>query len=236
MSRPKCYVESPIGFTPMTAKLYDELLERLRDEAGIDPINPFFIAGGKHIPGILKATGEERQRRWRNMARELYDVIRFEADMGLAILNGEPADFGVGCEMGYGLALADVGYKPFPLVAYREDYRRSGETDNNLNGMALPPYMDTGGVFVDEYEKIFGAVAGIAARFKPVDPHSLSAEQRKTIACANRLRIDPQQVSRVELVTDGGGHFEAVEATVRFSTGRDVESWVEESLPKLQIS
>lgn len=160
MNRPKCYVESPMGFTPVTNGSYEEVLELLRPV--VEPINPFAIAGEKFIPGILEAAGEEKQKRWNEMGKELYRIIKEEADMGFAILNGEPADFGVGCEMGYGYALDDIGYKRFPIVAYREDYRRSGETDNNLNAMALPPYMETGGCFIDSKDQIQEAVGRVA--------------------------------------------------------------------------
>lgn len=160
MQRLKCYVESPIGFEPTRQTEYELILDQLLPV--VEPINPFFIAGEEFIPGIMAASGQEKQRRWCAMAVRLYQVIRDEADMGFAVLSGDPPDFGVGCELGYGFALHDIGYKRFPVVAFRQDYRRSGETDNNLNAMALPPYMETGGCFIDKFEDIQPAVKRVA--------------------------------------------------------------------------
>ena len=160
MPRPKCYFESPIGFETSRSAELEVIMGLIRPVA--EPINPFFIVGEDVIQGILETTGEERQSRWNAMALRLYRVIRDEADMGFAFLNGDPPDFGVGCEMGYGFALHDTGHKKFPVVAYRQDHRRSGETDNNLNSMALPPYMETGGSFVDTLEAIPDAIGAAA--------------------------------------------------------------------------
>ena len=164
MSRPKCYVESPIGFEPTRQDEYERLLDQLRPV--VEPINPFFIAGEEFIPGILQASGDEKLKRWCAMAVRLYRVIRDEADMGFAVLNGEPPDFGVGCELGYGFALHDTGYKKFPVVAYRQDLRQAGETALNINAMALPPFMETGGCFVDKFEGIEPAVRQVAKIFR----------------------------------------------------------------------
>jgi nucleoside 2-deoxyribosyltransferase len=159
--RLKCYVASPLGFEPARQAELEKILDQLRPV--VEPINPFFIANEEFIPKIMKASGEEKQKLWCAMAVRLYRVIKDEADMGFAILNGDPPDFGVACELGYGFALHDSGYKKFPMIAYRQDYRRSGETDNNLNSMALPPYLRTGGCFIDSFEAIQPAVKRIAA-------------------------------------------------------------------------
>ncbi|HUD10436.1 MAG TPA: nucleoside 2-deoxyribosyltransferase [Candidatus Saccharimonadales bacterium] len=164
MSKPKCYVQSPLGFTELTRDPYEDLLDSISPV--VEPINPFFIAGNEYIPRIMEATGDQRQALWCLMAVRLYRVMRDEADMALAILVGEPPDFGVGAELGYGFALHDTGFKDFPVVAYRQDYRRAGETDNNLNGMALPPFMLTGGEFVDSLEAIPEALGRVAATLK----------------------------------------------------------------------
>lgn len=160
MSRPKCYIESPLGFEPTRSAEYEGFLEQIRKYA--EPINPFFIAGEEFIPEITRLTGQEKQERWCDMAVRLYEVIEKEADMGFAILNGEPADIGVGCEMAFGYALHKVGFKKFPIVAYREDFRRAGETENNLNAMLLPPYMRTGGEFISTYPEIQPAIGRVA--------------------------------------------------------------------------
>lgn len=160
MSRPKCYVESPLGFEPARQEEYEKFLDQIRPYA--EPINPFFIAGEEFIPDIMQLSGDEKQERWCDMAVRLYEVIQLEAHMGFAILNGEPTDVGTGCEMAFGYALHKLGYKRFPIVAYREDYRRSGETENNLNAMLLPPYMRTGGEFVNRFADIQPAVGRVA--------------------------------------------------------------------------
>lgn len=160
MSRPKCYVESPIGFEPRRADEYESYLDQIRPFA--DPINPFFIAGEEYIPEIMKLSGQEKQERWCDMAVRLYEVIEKEADMGFSILNGEPTDVGTGCEMAFGYALHKIEYKKFPVVAYREDFRRAGETENNLNAMLLPPYMRTGGEFVSQFDDIQSAIGRVA--------------------------------------------------------------------------
>jgi hypothetical protein len=160
MGRPKCYIESPLGFSPMLEPVYTELIETVREV--VEPINPFFIAKEEFIPGIMRASGEEREARWNAMALRLYRVIRGEADMGLAVLNGE--DFGVGCELGYGFALHDTGYKKFPVVVFRDELLRAGETDNNLNAMVLPTYLETGGAFVSDKADLPAALAEIAIK------------------------------------------------------------------------
>lgn len=161
MSRPKCYVMSPLGFTEITREPYERILENISPV--VEPINPFAIAGEQFIPEILEASGPRKQALWCAMAVKLYRTIREDADLGLAILNGEPPDFGVACEIGYGYALHEAGIKPFPLVAYRQDHRRSGETDNNLNAMALPPYMETGGCFVNSLDELRPALEGVVS-------------------------------------------------------------------------
>ena len=103
ITRPKCYVESPLGFEPTRADEYQRCLDEIYYY--VEPINPFFIAGGEFIPEILQLTGKEKQERWCDMAVRLYEVIEKEADMGFAILNGEPTDVGTACEMAFGYAL-----------------------------------------------------------------------------------------------------------------------------------
>jgi len=161
MSKPKCYIASPLGFEPTRAAEYELFLEQIRPVA--EPINPFFIVGQEFIPEILKLSGEEKLERWCDMAVRLYEVIENEADMGFSILNGEPTDVGTGCEMSAGYMLHKVGIKPFPVVAFRDDLRRSGETENNFNAMLLPPYMRTGGEFVSQFNDITAAVSRVAA-------------------------------------------------------------------------
>jgi hypothetical protein len=82
------------------------------------------------------------------MAVELYRQIKDEADMVVAVLDGEPPDAGMACEVGYTYALNHVDYKRIPTIVYRNDLRSGGDGELGFNAMFLPPFVETGGAEV----------------------------------------------------------------------------------------
>jgi hypothetical protein len=153
MSRPTCYIESPLGSESLSVEAHEALLADIRPH--VEPINPFFIEDGACMPEVFELSQEERQERWCSAALDLYRVMRHRADMGLALQNDDPTDGGVGHELSFGYALHILGVRRFPIVTY-------APAEDSMTEPRMSASVRTEGLSVTRFEAIQHAVAQIA--------------------------------------------------------------------------
>jgi hypothetical protein len=63
----------------------------------------------------------------------------------------------------------------------------------------------------------------------------MPSKEQDVLACARFLGIKPEQISRVEVTTDGGGHFTGIDVLIHIPTGRQLGEWVKDHLPKEKV-
>lgn len=144
--KPKCYFAGHLGFSEITRGWYSELLK----ESGpyVEVIDPFAYAGEHHISAIEDERDPVlKKQKWNAMAKDLFRLIE-EADMMVAIIDGEPPDTGMANETGFAYAMNYFNIKPIPVIGYRSDVRSGGDGDLGMNAMFLPGMMETGGTEV----------------------------------------------------------------------------------------
>jgi nucleoside 2-deoxyribosyltransferase len=130
MTRRRCYVASPLGFTEAGRDYYERVyLPALATV--VEPVDPWSL--GAMVP---ESTGE--RERALAIGRRNIEAIR-SCQVLVAHLDGQEPDSGTVAELGYGAAL---GLRCFGL---RSDLRQSGEPGVAVNLQVEAFIVDSGG-------------------------------------------------------------------------------------------
>ncbi len=152
MSRPRCYVASPLGFTEAGRHYYSEIyLPAL--EAVVVPVDPWSLTTEDEITAA-HAAGRARELAL-DIGRRNADAIR-SCSLLAALLDGQEPDAGTVAEVGFG---AGVGLRCFGL---RSDFRQSGEEGVSVNLQVESFIEQSGGCIVKTLGALIDALAGAA--------------------------------------------------------------------------
>jgi nucleoside 2-deoxyribosyltransferase len=152
-SRPKVYVAGPGGFDAAGRAWHQRVRDAL-DAAGFDVLDPW-LASQEVFRAAYGAPAEGRRAALQDANRAAgaanAAMVR-NADAVLALFDGVDVDSGTAAEVGFAAALGT------PVVAYRTDWRTSGDNEAALVNLQLEYFVESvGGVIVA------GDVAGDAA-------------------------------------------------------------------------
>ena len=135
MSRPRCYVASPLGFNEAGLFYYRQrYLPALSDV--VDPVDPWGRIGEAQIESAR--SGGELRELWLRAGLDNLELIR-SCQLLVAWLDGQEIDAGTATELGYA---AGIGRRCFGL---RSDLRQSGEEGTAVNLQVEATIIDSGG-------------------------------------------------------------------------------------------
>lgn len=123
MTRPRCYVASPAGFSETTRGWYAEVFLPALDPV-VEPVDPWALTSGEEIAAAA-AEGRDREMAL-EIGRRNAEAIRGCALL-VAHLDGQEADSGTVAELGYA---AGLGLRCYGV---RSDLRQAGEAGVALN-------------------------------------------------------------------------------------------------------
>ncbi len=149
MTKPRCYIASPLGFTDEgRAYYYDIYLPAL---AGVvEPVDPWALSS---LQDYLSAYASGATRAWALEVARRNTAAIASCAMLVAHLNGQEPDSGTVAEIGYAAAL---GLTCFGL---RNDLRQSGEPGVAVNLQVEGFIYQSGGCVVASLEDLVGALA-----------------------------------------------------------------------------
>ena len=149
MTRSRCYVASPLGFTEAGRHYYAEtFLPALA--AVVDPVDPWTLTEPREIEAA-RTRGEERQLAL-EIGRRNADAIG-SCDLLAAVLDGQEVDSGTAAEIGYAAAR---GLRCFGL---RTDLREAGEPGVAVNLQVEHFVVASGGAVVGSLDELVAALA-----------------------------------------------------------------------------
>ena len=153
MSRPQCYVASPLGFTEAGRRYYAEVyLPALATV--VEPVDPWSLTGEAEVAA---AAGGPREREfWLGVGRRNSEAIR-GCELLAAYLDGQEPDAGTVAEVGYA---AGLGKRCFGL---RTDLRQSGEPGMAVNLQVEAFIHESGGLIAGSLDELVAALAKAAA-------------------------------------------------------------------------
>jgi nucleoside 2-deoxyribosyltransferase len=123
VSRRRCYVASPLGFTDAGREYYTQTLIPALARV-VDPIDPWSLAQAKEIE-TAAALGQQRDL-WLEIGRRNAEAID-SCELLAAVLDGQEVDSGTAAEVGYACA------KGLTCFGLRTDLRLSGEPKMSVN-------------------------------------------------------------------------------------------------------
>jgi nucleoside 2-deoxyribosyltransferase len=154
VSRPLCYIASPLGFSEPGRYYYSELyLPALATV--VDPVDPWSLTIAEEVAAAY-ARGEAREFAL-EVARRNSEAIR-SCSMLAALLDGQEPDAGTVAEVGFA---AGLGLRCFGL---RSDFRQSGEPGMRVNLQVEGFIVQSGGAMVSSLEDLVAALAEAAPR------------------------------------------------------------------------
>jgi nucleoside 2-deoxyribosyltransferase len=135
VSRPRCYVASPLGFSETTRPWYRDVLLPALAEL-VEPVDPWSLTGEDEIAAAY-AAGHEREIAL-EIGRRNVEAIR-SSELLVAQLDGQEADSGTVAELGFA---AGLGLRCFGI---RSDLRQAGEPGVPLNLQVATFVAESGG-------------------------------------------------------------------------------------------
>lgn len=123
MSRPRCYVASPLGFSETTRPWYRDVLLPTLAEV-VEPVDPWALTSEEEIAAEYGA-GRHREIAL-EIGRRNVEAIR-SCDLLVAQLDGQEADSGTVAELGFAAGL------DLRCYGIRSDLREAGEPGVALN-------------------------------------------------------------------------------------------------------
>jgi nucleoside 2-deoxyribosyltransferase len=153
VSRPRCYLASPLGFTEAGSyyrrEFYLPALARV-----VEPVDPWELTSKEEVE---EARGGGREREFAlEIARRNAEAIR-SCSMLAALLDGQEPDAGTVAEVGFAAAL---GLRCFGL---RSDLRQSGEAGMSVNLQVEGFIVQSGGLVVSSLDELVRALAEATA-------------------------------------------------------------------------
>ena len=149
MTRRRCYVASPLGFTAAGRHYYSEVLIPAL-AAVADPVDPWTLTQAHEIEAAA-ARGEQREFAL-EIGRRNADAIA-SCELLAAVLDGQEVDSGTAAEIGYAAA---TGLRCFGL---RSDLRQAGEPGVAVNLQVEHFVVASGGQLVGTLEELVAALA-----------------------------------------------------------------------------
>jgi nucleoside 2-deoxyribosyltransferase len=144
MTRPRCYVASPLGFSETTRGYYaDVLLPALA--AVVDPVDPWALTSAEEV-AAAQASGRDAEIA-AEIGRRNVEAIRSSALL-VAQLDGQEADSGTVAELGFA---AGLGLRCYGI---RSDLRLAGEEGVPLNLQVVAFVALTGGAIVSSLDAL----------------------------------------------------------------------------------
>lgn len=138
MTRPRCYVASPLGFNDAGRWYYEHVYLRDLGEVA-DLVDPWSFLGPEDVESAREA-GTLREL-WLRVGQRNLDQIR-SADVLVAWLDGQEVDSGTAIEIGYAAALGT------PCIGLRTDLRLAGEEGMAVNLQVEATIVASGGRIV----------------------------------------------------------------------------------------
>jgi nucleoside 2-deoxyribosyltransferase len=153
VSRTRCYIASPLGFTEAgryyQREVYLPALARV-----VEPVDPWELTSEDEVEHARR-NGAERELAL-EIARRNADAIR-SCPMLAALLDGQEPDAGTVSEVGFAAAL---GLRCFGL---RSDLRESGERGVSVNLQVEGFIVQSGGVVVPSLDELVRALGEATA-------------------------------------------------------------------------
>lgn len=151
MSKPRCYIASPLGFTAGGRDYYERVyLPALRKV--VTPVDPWALAS----PDELALAQRENRERDLGLAlgRRNIRAIR-ECELLVAYLEGQELDAGTAAEVGYAVGLGTRCH------GLRTDFRASGDLGAPINLQVEAFILESGGrIFATLEEMVAHLSAG----------------------------------------------------------------------------
>jgi nucleoside 2-deoxyribosyltransferase len=139
MTRPRCYVASPLGFNEAGRDYYERVyLPALATV--VEPVDPWSL-------DVVVAPGTCERERALSLGRRNIEAIR-SCELLVAHLEGQEPDSGTVAELGYGAAL---GLRCFGL---RSDLRQSGEPGVAVNLQVEAFIVESGGMIAATLDEL----------------------------------------------------------------------------------
>ncbi len=132
---PRCYVASPLGFTAAGRHWYAGVLLPALSRV-VEVVDPWALTTPQEV-AEAEAAGRRREL-WLEVGRRNARAIR-EADLLVAVLDGQEPDSGTVAELGYA---AGLGKR---CLGLRTDLRQAGEPGMLLNLQVETFAVDSGG-------------------------------------------------------------------------------------------
>jgi nucleoside 2-deoxyribosyltransferase len=160
VSRPRCYIASPLGFSEAGRHYYSDVyLPALRRV--VEPVDPWALTTDEEVEAA-RSNGKAREFAF-EIARRNTEAIK-SSSMLAAFLDGQEPDAGTVAEVGYG---AGLGLRCFGL---RSDFRQSGEAGMKVNLQVEGFIVQSGGAVLSSLDELVDALAEAAPR-----EHALAA-------------------------------------------------------------
>ena len=151
--RPRAYLASPLGFTEAGRHYLAHVLLPALAEV-VEPVDPWSFTSATEVLAAERA-GRLREL-WLEIGARNAQAIR-EADLLVALLDGQEVDSGTAAEVGYAAAL---GTRCFGL---RSDLRQSGEAEVAVNLQLVAFIEQSGGTIVASLEELVHRLDGVLA-------------------------------------------------------------------------
>lgn len=149
MSRRRCYVASPLGFSAAGRHYYAEVLIPALAEV-VDPVDPWTLTEAHEIEAA------RRDGRERGFALEIgrRNAAAIDScELLAAVLDGQEVDSGTAAEVGYGAA------KGLTCFGLRTDLRQSGEPGVAVNLQVEHFVVASGGAIASSLDELVDALA-----------------------------------------------------------------------------
>ena len=147
--RPRCYVASPLGFSPATRGWYAaEFLPALAPL--IEPVDPWGLTSEAEVADAI-AAGREREL-WREVGRRNIAAID-SCELLVAHLDGQEVDSGTASEVGYASARGLICH------GLRTDLRQAGELGMPVNLQVVAFIEASGGAVHRTLDDLLAALA-----------------------------------------------------------------------------
>ena len=146
MSRRRCYVASPLGFTEAGRRYYAETLIPALARV-VDPVDPWALTEAHEVEA-----GGNRRDFWLEVGRRNAEAID-SCELLAAVLDGQEVDSGTAAEVGYAVA------RGLTCFGLRTDLREAGEPGMAVNLQVEYFVERSGGRIVGGLDELAAALA-----------------------------------------------------------------------------
>lgn len=162
MSRPRCYVAGPLGFTEPGRSYYEGVLLPALGTV-VDPVDPWSLVPEAELRW---GRGDAEDRRLALRIAEANLRAIDGCDAIVAVLDGQEVDSGTAAELGYATA------KGIPGWGLRTDFRSAGEPGVRVNLMIEGMIVRSGGELVPSLEALLASLSSFGGAPEASGPAS----------------------------------------------------------------